>query len=69
MIHGIFSSHYAHGKENSNPVGLRTDDTLFNKVIVQNTTTLNDLLNGIQFAYSDELLDDSPTMNGHTHIH
>ena len=32
--------------ENSNPVRLGTDDTLFDKVIVQNIMTLNVLLNG-----------------------
>ena len=31
---------------NSNPVRLGTDDTLFDKVIVQNIMTLNVLLNG-----------------------
>ena len=37
----IVTYHYIVYMENSNPVRLGTDDTLFDKVIVQNIMTLN----------------------------
>ena len=42
----IVTYHYIVYMENSNPVRLGTDDTLFDKVIVRNVMTLNVLSHG-----------------------